>query len=725
MITRFAYALACLFLAGLMASCASKGEVFVPETISIPAPPTAQRSETVDVYHGVEVPDPYRWLEDPHSAETRAWVDLQNERSRAYFEALAPLVDGFHERLLAVWNYPRRGTTFRDGGAYWSYRNTGLQDQSPLYRQKTLDSPAELILDPNTFSENGTVALAGTGFSRDGRYLAYMTSARGSDWREARVLDLETLEHLDVRLEWLKFTGIEWAPGGEGFFYGRYPQPRGDGSGTYIEENSDYRIYFHRLGTDQSEDVVVFETPDDPDLTFGVSVSEDGEAAGVSVWRGTDLRNGYFMASLVDGIPGPGDFREIQPLGEAEFWPIAKAGRTLYVITNAEAPRRRVVTIDMDEPEKPRLEIIAQSGETLEDVWMIQDELIVHSLHDAFSVLRRYDLEGELLGEIPLPGPGSAYGSVARRDDTEFFFKFTSFLHPGTIYRYDVVHARLEKLWEPDVPGFDPDLYETRQIFATSADGTRVPAFVTHRRGLDLDGGNPALLHGYGGFMVSMRPYFRTNIIPWIESGGVYVHAILRGGGEYGRDWYEAGTKERKQNVFDDFAALANWLAENGYARPERLGIEGGSNGGLLVGASITQRPGLFGAALCHVGLLDMLRYQHFTIGKAWTGEYGSSGDPDLFPVLRAYSPVHNVEEGVEYPAVLLTTAAHDDRVVPAHTYKFAAALQAGNGGSRPILARVETDAGHGQGKPLSMLLRETAEEWAFLAHELGLEMEP
>ncbi|MFS8804769.1 prolyl oligopeptidase family serine peptidase [Synechococcus sp. R55.6] len=676
-------------------------------------PPSYPDPTVVDIYHGQAVPDPYRWLEDLDSEQTRAWIEAQNHLTFNYLQQI-PARQRIRERLTQLWNYEKYSQPFKEGGRYFYFKNDGLQNQSVLYTQESLEGQARVLLDPNTFSEDGTVALSGIAISRDGRYLAYGLSRSGSDWQEWKVRDIETGEDLPDHLRWVKFSGASWTLDGQGFFYSRYDEPA-PGS-EYESVNYFQKLYYHRLGTSQSEDVLVYHRPDQKEWGFAGGVTEDGNYLIISVWRGTDPKNLIFYKDLRDPqSPVVELIREF----EAEYSFVGNDGSRFWLLTDCQAPRRRLVAIDLEQPDRVQ-EVIPEAEETLQGVSLINNQFVAFYLKDAHTQIKTFALDGTYLGEIPLPGLGSASGFGGKRYDTETFYTFTSFTTPPTIYRYDFTSGTSTLFRQPQVD-FDPQAYEVQQVFYTSKDGTRIPMFLVHRRGLARTGDHPTLLYGYGGFGISLTPSFSVGLVAWLEMGGVYAQPSLRGGGEYGEEWHQAGTKLNKQKVFDDFIAAAEWLIAHGYTNPAKLAISGGSNGGLLVGACLVQRPELFAAALPAVGVFDMLRFHKFTIGWAWISEYGSPENPEEFKALYAYSPLHNLKPGTAYPATLITTADHDDRVVPAHSFKFAAALQAAQGGSQPILIRIDTKAGHGAGKPTSKLIEEAADRWAFLVQVLGI----
>ena len=679
--------------------------------------PETRTVAQVDDYHGVRVPDPYRWLEqDVRESDAVAdWVARQNALTFDYLAGL-PQRAAIRARLAALWDYERYSVPVRKGGRLFFRRNDGLQDQAVLYVQEGPDGPPRVLLDPNGWSDDGTVALAEAYPGPDGRYLAYTVQDGGSDWRTARIVDVDSGEVLAETLEWLKFTGIAWA--GDGFYYSRYPRPEEDD--RYTGLNTDQSVWFHTLGTDQADDRLVYRRPDHPEWGFSPAVSHDGRHLVIEVWHGTDDRNQVVHQNLSDPDAQP----DMLVSGfDAGYTFIGALDGTLYFLTNADAPNGRIVA-RAPAVDAGWREVVAESGRVLEQASLVGGRLIARYLEDARSAVTVFDSAGEPVRDLELPGVGSVAGFAGDPDRPETYFSFESFNNPGEIWRYDVVtgeRTRFRRI-EADV---NPDDYVVKQVFFTSKDGTRVPMFVTHRRGIELDGSHPTLLYGYGGFNVSLTSDFSVTRLAWLEMGGVYAVANLRGGGEYGETWHEAGTGLDKQNVFDDFIAAAEYLIEQGYTRSERLGIFGGSNGGLLVGAVTNQRPDLFGAAVPAVGVMDMLRFHRFTAGRFWTDDYGSAEDPDAFEALYAYSPYHNIEPGRCYPPVLATTADTDDRVIPGHSFKYIARLQAAQGCDNPILIRVETRAGHGAGKPTGMIIDEYADRWAFLARHLGLELPP
>ncbi len=679
--------------------------------------PYSRQADRVDDYHGTQVADPYRWLEDPDSEDTKAWVEAQNKVTFGYLSEL-PRREQIKQRLTQLWNYERYGIPFKEENRYFFFKNDGLQNQSVLYTLTSLDAEPEVLLDPNTFSEDGTVALSGLAISEDGQLMAYGLSASGSDWKEWKVLNIQTRENLPDHLKWVKFSGVSWTHDGQGFFYSRYDEQN---EATKLEDINYYqKLYYHKLGTPQSEDILIYHRPDQKEWMFGAGVTEDGRYLIISVDRGTDPKNLIFYKDLQ--TPDSPVVELISEF-EANYGFIDNEGSLFWFRTDLDAPRGRVIAIDINNPVRENWqEVIPQTAETLEGVGLLNNQFVADYLKDARSSIKIFDLDGSFIREVELPGIGSAGGFGGKRYDTETFYSFTSFTTPATIYRYDMGTGESRIFRQPQVD-FNPDEYETKQVFYQSQDGTRVPMFITHKKGLQLDGNNPTLLYGYGGFSVSLTPYFSVSNLVWMEMGGVYAVPNLRGGGEYGEEWHQAGTKLNKQNVFDDFIAAAEWLIDRQYTKPEKLAISGGSNGGLLVGACMTQRPELFGAALPAVGVMDMLRFHKFTIGWAWCSDYGSPDSPEEFKALYAYSPLHNLKPGTAYPATMITTADHDDRVVPAHSFKFAAALQAAHAGEKPVLIRIETKAGHGAGKPTAKIIEEIADAWAFLVRSLNIDV--
>ena len=678
--------------------------------------PDSRKIEQVDNYHGTEVADPYRWLENPDSTETKTWVEAQNKVTFNYLEQI-PARDDIKKRLTKLWDYEKYGVPFEEGDRYFYFKNDGLQNQSVLYTLKNLDNKPTVLLDPNKLSVDGTVALSGISISEDGKYLAYGISIAGSDWQEWKVRNIETGEDLKDNLKWIKFSGASWTNDSKGFFYSGYDEPN---EKTKLEDVNYYqKLYYHQLNQPQSEDTLIYERSDEKEWGFNGSVTEDGRYLIITVWLGTDSKNLVFYKDLTNPSS---EVVELISKFESSYSLIDNDDNLLYFQTDLNAPRGRVIAIDIKKPQtKNWQEIIPQTQETLESVGTLNNQFVAEYLKDARSQIKIFEINGNFVREVELPGIGSVGGFDGKRNDTETFYIYTSFTAPGTIYRYDMVTGESTVFRQPEVD-FNADNYETKQIFYKSKDGTQVPMFIVHKKGIKLDGNNPTFLYGYGGFNVSLTPTFSVSSLVWMEMGGVYAIPNIRGGGEYGEEWHQAGIKDKKQNVFDDFISAAEWLIDNGYTKSEKLAIAGGSNGGLLVGACMTQRPDLFGAALPAVGVLDMLRFHKFTIGWAWVPEYGSSENPEEFKTLYAYSPLHNLKPGTAYPATMITTADHDDRVVPAHSFKFAAALQAAHDGEAPVLIRIETKAGHGAGKPTTKIIEEAADKWAFLVKTLGIE---
>lgn len=671
--------------------------------------PVTKKINQTDNYHGTIVADPYRWLEENGSEETRQWIQAQNKLTFEFLNKL-PERTRLKDRLTQLWNYERFGVPFKEGNRYFISRNDGLQNQNVLYTMDSLDDEPRVLLDPNTLSPDGTVALSGYAISRDGNRMAYGLSTAGSDWQEWHVKDVQTGRDLPDKLKWVKFSGASWTRDGSGFFYSRYDEPA---EGEKLQAvNYFQKLYFHKIGTPQSEDVLVYERPDQKEWGFSGEVTEDGRYLVITIWKGTETEKRVFYKDLEDaGAP------VVQLLNEfdAAYDFVANDGPVFWFRTDLNAPRGRVIAIDIRRPDRAVwTEVIPESADTLRAVSMVHDRFIANYLHDAHTRVKIYERNGTWVRDIDLPGLGTASGFGGKRSDRETFYAFTGFTLPTAIYRYDMVEGKSEVFRRPKVD-FESTRFETRQVFVTSKDGTRVPMFITHRKDLKLDGNNPTYLYGYGGFNSALTPSFSPSIAVWLEWGGVYAQPNLRGGGEYGQEWHQAGTKLKKQNVFDDFIASAEWLIANGYTSAKKLAIGGGSNGGLLVGACMTQRPDLFAAALPAVGVMDMLRFHKFTIGWAWVSDYGSADSPEEFKALFAYSPLHNLKKGIAYPATLITTADHDDRVVPAHSFKFAAALQEAHAGSAPVLIRIETKAGHGAGKPTAKIIEETADRWSFL----------
>ena len=676
--------------------------------------PEAKKCDTVDVYFGHKVADPYRWLEDDNSEETAQWVTAENEITFDYLSKI-PFREKIKERLTEIWNYPKYRVPFKKGDNYFFFKNDGLQNQDVLYIQDDLDSEPKVLLDPNTFSEDGTIALSNLGISKDGKILAYGTSEGGSDWNEIYVMNIETGEKYDDHLEWIKFSGISWYK--DGFFYSRYNKPEeGD---ELKDKNEFHKVFYHKIGDAQAKDKRIYSNKDFPLRNYYAGVTEDerflivyeSEAtSGNTVYVRELSKKGNIYYKIGDGF-------------DYQYNIIENIGNKLLVMTNFNAPKKQLVLIDPKNsaPEKWKI-IIPEKEEVLKSIQLLGGKIIATYMKDATSKAYIHNMKGELIEEMEIPGIGTLYGLNGKKDENTAFFGFTSFTFPSTVFKYDVDKNDFEVYKKPDID-FDAEQYSTNQIFYESKDGTKVPMFIIHKKGIKMDGSNPTILYGYGGFNISLTPSFSVSRLIFIEKGGIYAMANLRGGGEYGEEWHEAGTKLNKQNVFDDFIAAAEYLIDEGYTSSEKLAIMGGSNGGLLVGACMIQRPELFEVALPYVGVMDMLRYHKFTIGWAWAGDYGTSEESEeMFHYLYGYSPVHTINEGVDYPATLVITADHDDRVVPLHSFKFMATLQEKTLGKNPALIRIETRAGHGAGKPTSKRIEETADVYSFTMYNLGME---
>lgn len=678
--------------------------------------PKPRRSAQVDDYHGTKVSDPYRWMEDVDSPETAAWVAAENKLTDAYLSKI-PERDKIRARLTQLWNYERYSAPSKVGSKYIYFKNDGLQNQSVMYIADSVKDVGRVFFDPNKLSADGTAALSGSSFTEDGTLWAYGVAIAGSDRTEWKVMNVATGKLLPDTLKPNRQDGISWLNDNSGFYYSRFPETL---SGVELKGNTfDQKLYFHKLGTPQSDDYVVYERPDDKEFFISGSVSEDGNWLIITVGKGTSTKNMVYFKNLTT------ERSPILPLVdrlEANYSFIGNDGSKFYFQTDKDAPRAKIVSVEALEKDKKWEPIVPEASETLGGVQFINNEFVLSYLKDAYSQIKIVDTKGKSVRDVKLPGIGTAGGFGGKRSDTETFYTYSSFNAPPTIYRYDMKTGKSTLFRESKVK-FDPKLFEVKQVFFSSKDGTKVPMFLAYKKGIKLDGTNPTLLYGYGGFNIPVTPSFSVARIPWLEMGGVFAVANIRGGSEYGEAWHEAGTKLKKQNVFDDFISAAEWLIANKYTRSSRLAIQGASNGGLLVGAVLNQRPGLFGAALPAVGVMDMLRFPKFTIGWAWTSDYGSPDNPDEFKALYAYSPLHNVKVGAKYPPTLITTADHDDRVFPAHSFKYAAALQAAQGGDAPILIRIETKAGHGAGKPTAKQIEEQADIYGFLVKSLGIKM--
>ncbi|PID94901.1 MAG: S9 family peptidase [Bacteroidetes bacterium] len=698
--------LSLLILSLMMMSCLSQRER--------PAYPETRKGDVVDEYFGHKVADPYRWLEDDRSEETAEWVRAQNEVTFGYLHAIEGR-KAIKDRLMEIWDYPKVGTPWKSGGRWFVMKNSGLQNQYVVYLLEDYDDrEGEVLLDPNKLSEDGTVSLAGLRVSEDGKYLGYSISRGGSDWNEVFVMDIASRTLLDDHIRWMKFSGITWYK--NGFFYSRYPEPKEGDALKGVNENS--RVYYHKIGTPQEKDVLIYKDDMHPLWGFSVGLTEDkaymilytseSTSGNAVAFRKTSTRRAQFTP-IVEGF-------------DHDFSVLDMIDGKFYVLTNEGAPNYRLVAIDPRKPGKAHWkEIIPEKEVVLRGVQLTGGKMFASYMKDAYSKIEVYEYDGTYLYDVKV-AIGSVGGFGGKKEDNITFYRYTSYTTPSIIYKYDVAKNESEE-FDRSAIQFDSDAYETRQVFYTSKDGTRVPMFITHKKGLKMNGTHPTLLYGYGGFNVSLTPGFRISAIPLLENGGIFVVANLRGGGEYGEEWHKAGTLMNKQHVFDDFIAAAEYLIAEKYTSPERLAIQGGSNGGLLIGAVTNQRPDLFAVALPAVGVMDMLRYHNFTIGRYWATDYGTSEDSEaMFNYLMSYSPLHTVKEEVEYPAVLVTTADHDDRVVPAHSFKYIATLQDTYKGANPVMIRIETKAGHGAGKPTEKIIEEIADQYAFIFDNMGIE---
>jgi prolyl oligopeptidase len=681
--------------------------------------PQSARGDVVDDYFGTKVADPYRWMEALDSKEVGDWVAAQNKVTFAYLETL-PLRERFRERITQLWDYPRVGIPVKEGGRYFYEKNTGLQRQAPLYVRAALDAPARVVIDPNAMWPDGSISLAQWSPSHDGKLIAYGLSEGGADWRTVKIRAVDSGKDFEDEIRWMRFSDISWTSDNKGFFYSRYPEPP---KGKVLEAAlANQTLYYHRVGTPQSEDRLIYARKDLPSWFVWGGVTEDGRYLVIYLSKGADNSNRLYYADLRDP-KRPAIDAAIKPLfeqDEVEFSVFGNTGTTFFVRTDHEAPNRKVVAVDVTRPSTATWKtIVPETKQAIETVRLIGQRLAVQYLADVQSRLALFSLQGSAQGDVKLPGTGTIGGLGGRADDPEIFYSFTSPLYPSTVFAYSPSSASATPFEAPPPP-IDASQYETRALFATSRDGTRVPLFLSWKKGLKLDGQNPTMLYGYGGFSVSMLPTYRSDVPAWLEAGGIWVTANMRGGAEYGEAWHRAGYREKKQNVFDDFIAVAAYLIAEKYTSPAKLGIMGGSNGGLLVGVAQQQRPDLFAVALPAVGVMDMLRYDHFTGGKAWATEYGSSSNADDFNYLIKYSPLHSAKAGACYPATLVTTADHDDRVVPSHSFKFTAVMQAVQSCEKPILIRVETQASHGY-RPTDKRIAELADQWAFAAAAMGM----
>jgi prolyl oligopeptidase len=704
-------AVLCIFV-----SCKNEKKPLKDTTVNYPE---TKKVDTVNTYFGESVADPYRWLEDDRSEETEAWVKSQNEVTFGYLDNI-PYREELKERLTKLWNYEKIGSPFKEGDFTYFYKNDGLQNQYVIYRHKTGDDTksAEVFLDPNTFSEDGTISLGGTGFSKDGKVLAYSISEGGSDWRKILIMNTETKEIIEYTLVDIKFSGMSWYKN-EGFYYSSYDKPKGSELSAKTDQ---HKLYYHKLGTKQTEDQLIYGgTPKEKHRYIYGGVTEDDRYLVISPRVSTSGNKLYIKDLSVPNAP----LIEILGHTDSDSNIIENVGSKLYIMTNLGAPNQKIVTVNASKPTPDNwIDFIPETKNVLSPLTG-GGYFFANYMVDAVSKVLQYDYDGKLVREVKLPGIGSIGSSGSKIKDKELYYSFTNYVTPGSIYKYDIEKGISELFRKPNID-FNPEDYESKQVFYNSKDGTKVPMIITHKKGLELNGKNPTILYGYGGFNISLTPSFSIANTVWMEQGGVYAVANLRGGGEYGKAWHNAGTKLKKQNVFDDFIAAAKYLSNNNYTSPDYLAIRGGSNGGLLVGATMMQRPGLMKVALPAVGVLDMLRYHTFTAGAGWAYDYGTAEDSkEMFKYLQGYSPVHNVKEGAEYPATLVTTGDHDDRVVPAHSFKFVAELQSKQSGNNPTLIRIETDAGHGAGTPVSKTIEQYADIFGFTLYNMGFDVLP
>jgi prolyl oligopeptidase len=677
--------------------------------------PPAPKSSQVDDYHGTKVSDPYRTLENADSPATQKWVEQENELTFGYLAKL-PGRDEIRKNLSRLWNYEKFNDLMKAGGRYYYFHNTGLQNQSVLFTMDSLNGTPKELLDPNTYRKDGTAALNGGSVSWDGKLYAYGVAQAGSDWTEWRVRNVATGKDLSDLIQWTKGGQVSWTAGNRGFYYSRFPQPPAEKLLTAAA--LDEKVYYHKLGDPQSADKLVYERPDHPAWGHAPIVLEGGRYLMLWIFTGVEGTNLLSYQDLSAPHPHTVD---LVTKAEFNYNPIAAIGSTLYLFTNDHASRGKIIAIDLEHPARASWkDVVPENEQTLEGAQISNGKVLLAYLKDAHSTARLATLQGKTIAEIPLPGLGTAHWSPSRLEDTEMFYSFETFTTPPAIYRLDLATAKSSLVRQSKVD-FDSSAYETKQVFYTSKDGTRVPMFLNYKRGLKLDGSNPTLLYAYGGFNIAINPQFSPAYAEWMSMGGVYASANLRGGSEYGEAWHKAGMREKKQNVFDDFIAAAEWLIANKYTSTPKLSIMGGSNGGLLIGAVLNQRPGLFGAALPAVGVMDMLRFQKFGYGTQWVGEYGSPDNPEDFKVIYRYSPLHNIRKGIQYPPTLITTSDHDDRVMPGHSLKYAATLQQAQEGPAPILIRIETRAGHGAGKPTSKQIDEWADRFTFLKSALKM----
>ena len=674
--------------------------------------PAAKKVDTIDNYFGTRISDPYRWLENDTSAETAAWVDAENKVTNGYLSKI-PFRETIRERLTKIWNYPRYGVPFNEGPYYFYFKNDGLQNQSVFYFRKGLDGETKVLLDPNKFSADGTIALASVSVSHDGKYLAYSIARSGSDWNEILVMEIASGRMLSDTLKWVKFSGMSWE--NDGFYYSRYDAPK---PGMALSKKNEYhKVYYHKIGAPQQDDQLIYQNLKYPLRNYGALVTEDQRFLILSESESTSGTSIYYRDLRKKNM----QFKQLTMGFDYEYDVVDNLGDRLLMVTNNKAPKKKLILMDPENPDPQNWKtIVPERDDVLESVTLAGDILVTQYMQNATSKAFIYSPDGKFLYEMNLPGIGTLAGFSGKKGHNVAFYGYTSFTFPMTIFKYDVSKNNSEEYNRPAID-FNPDLYEMKQVFYSGKDNTTIPMFIVHKKGMELDGKNPTLLYGYGGFNVSLTPNFSLSRLIFLENGGVYALANLREGGEYGEDWHKAGTKERKQNVFDDFIAAAEYLIAKKYTSSKQLAIMGGSNGGLLVGACMTQRPELFKVAIPQVGVMDMLRYHKFTIGWAWASDYGTSETKEGFDYLVKYSPLHNLKDNIEYPATLAFTADHDDRVVPAHTFKFMATLQARQKGDNPVLVRIETKAGHGAGKPTAKQIDETTDLWSFLFFNLGM----
>lgn len=685
----------------MMQSCGNEKRIKYPET---------KRGNVTDNYFGTQVADPYRWLENDTSAETEDWVNRENKVTFDYLNKI-PFRDKVKKRLAQIWDYPKYSVTFKKANRYFFFKNDGMQNQSVLYMQESLDAKPEVLLDPNKLSDDGTVALASYDVSKDGKYLAYGISRSGSDWNEIYVMKIDGREKLFDHLMWIKFSGISWK--GDGFYYSRYDEPTGS---KLAARNEYHKVYYHKIGDPQSKDRLVYQNKEYPLRNYNASTTDD-EKFLILYETETTSGNALYFKDLTKKNSG---FTQIVQGFDNDYTVVDDWNGKLLVRTDYDAPRYRLIEIDPNKPSKENWKtILPEKKEVLESVNIVGGKIVAEYMKDAYSQAFVHDMNGKQIAKLDLPGIGTMSGFNGQKDENTAFYSFTSFTVPSTIYKYNVAENKSEIYREPELL-YDKVSFVTEQVFYKSKDGTKIPMFIVHQAGLEMNGQNPTLLYGYGGFNVSLTPTFSPTRLLLLEQGGIFALANIRGGGEYGEEWHKAGIKEKKQNVFDDFIAAAQYLIDNNFTSPDYLAIQGGSNGGLLVGAVMTQRPDLMKVALPAVGVMDMLRYQLFTIGHAWSGDYGTSDTPEGFKYLYKYSPLHNLKPGTCYPATLVTTSDHDDRVVPAHSFKFAAELQHDQACDNPVLIRIETKAGHGAGKPTSKIIDEYADIYSFMFYNMG-----